>query len=446
MNEISGSAALIEKLGAKTALIGVIGLGYVGLPLCIAMVRNGLNTLGFDIDPEKPRALGDGQSYLKHIESNLIAEMNGTGRFAATTQFDRLSEPDVLVICVPTPLTRHREPNLSYLVETAEQIARHLRPGQMVVLESTTYPGTTDEILRPVLERGGLKADKDFFIAFSPEREDPGNEVYSTSTIPKVVGADNESAGAVAEAFYTIFIDKVVMVSGTRTAEMVKLTENIFRSVNIALVNELKIIADTMGIDIWEVIEGAKTKPFGFMPFYPGPGLGGHCIPIDPFYLSWKAKEFDLSTRFIELAGEINSSMPYRVVERLAQEMDRRFRKGLTDAKILISGIAYKKNVDDMRESPALKIISILERRGAIVSYYDPYVEEVPVTREHAELAGRKSEVWHAALASEYDAVLIVTDHDCFDYAAIVESAALIVDTRNACRKAGLKSDNLVQA
>jgi UDP-N-acetyl-D-glucosamine dehydrogenase len=350
------------------------------------------------------------------------------------------------VICVPTPLTRHREPDLSYLINTTKQIARRLRQGQMVVLESTTYPGTTDEVMRPILEAGGLKADEDFFLAFSPEREDPGNESYSTSTIPKVVGADTDQAREVAEAFYSIFIENVVVVSNTRTAEMAKLTENIFRSVNIAMVNEMKIIAEAMGIDIWEVIDAAKTKPFGFMPFYPGPGLGGHCIPIDPFYLTWKAKEYDLSTRFIELAGEINSAMPYRVVERLAHEMDARLGMGLSGARVLVGGIAYKKNVDDMRESPALKIIEILERRGAEVAFYDPFVPTIPTTRDHASFAGRESEAWHLELGGKHDAVLIVTDHDRVDYAALVEYAALVVDTRNACRRAGVFSNKVILA
>lgn len=436
----------MNKLVDKSAKVGVIGLGYVGLPFCIAAVRNGLTTLGFDIDVEKPKALAAGRSYLKHIDTSLISEINATGRFATTSDFDRLKEPDILVICVPTPLTRHREPDLSYLVDTTEQIARRLRPGQMVILESTTYPGTTDEVMRPILEAAGLRAGEDFFLCFSPEREDPGNELHTTSTIPKVVGADTDEARSVAEAFYAIFIENVVMVSNTRTAEMVKLTENIFRSVNIALVNEMKIIAEAMGIDIWEVIEAAKTKPFGYMPFYPGPGLGGHCIPIDPFYLTWKAKEYDVATRFIELAGEVNTSMPYRVVERLAQEMDVRLGKGLSGSKLLVGGIAYKKNVDDMRESPALKIIEILERRGARVSFFDPFVPKIPMTREHAELAGRESEGWHTELGADFDAVLIVTDHDGVDYAALVDHAALVVDTRNACRKAGVHSDKVALA
>lgn len=447
MTNVDASAILLERLSQKSAKIGVIGLGYVGLPLCLASVRKGLFTIGFDIDTEKCRTLLASQSYLKHIGNQDIADIIDTGRFEATSDFDRLAEPDILVICVPTPLTSHREPDLSYLIETSEQIAKRLRPGQMIVLESTTYPGTTDEIMRPILEKAsGLIANKDFFLAFSPEREDPGNESFTTSTIPKVVGADNDQARTVAESFYSIFIENVVVVSNTRTAEMVKLTENIFRSVNIALVNEMKVISDAMGIDIWEVIDAAKTKPFGFMPFYPGPGLGGHCIPIDPFYLSWKAREFDLSARFIELAGEINTSMPYRIVDVLAQSLDSKLAKGLNGAKILICGIAYKKNVDDMRESPALKIIELLEHRSATISFYDPFVPKIPMTREHADLAGRESVAWSDQITADYDVTLIITDHDDVDYAAIVEYAPLVIDTRNACRKAGVDTDNIVRA
>ncbi len=438
--------SLMQKLSDRTASVGILGLGYVGLPLCIATVKSGLKTIGFDIDPDKCDVLARGDSYLKHIDSALIKETVATGRFDATNDFDRLGEPDILVICVPTPLTRHREPDLSYLVTTTEEIAKRLRPGQMIILESTTYPGTTDEVMAPILEKAGLCANEDFFLAFSPEREDPGNESFSTSTIPKVVGADTDEARAIAEAFYSIFIDDVVMVSNTRTAETVKLMENIFRSVNIALVNEMKVISEAMGVDIWEVVDAAKTKPFGFMPFYPGPGLGGHCIPIDPFYLAWKAKEFDIATRFIELAGEINSAMPYRVVEVLHRALDQRLNKGLNGTRILIGGIAYKKNVDDMRESPALKIIEILEDRGAIVSFYDPFVPEIPMTREHAFLAGRKSQHWTDDLAGDFDATLIVTDHDSVNYEAIVKAAPLVVDTRNACRKAGVHSENVTAA
>lgn len=440
------SGGLIEKLTDRSARVGVVGLGYVGLPFCMAAAGKGLSTTGFDIDPDKCAALAAGRSYFEHIDDALVAEMVATGRFEATADFSRMSEMDIIVICVPTPLTRHREPDLSYLERTGEDIARSLRPGQMVVLESTTYPGTTEEVLRPILERSGLVAHEDFFLAFSPEREDPGNGAFTTSTIPKVVGADTDAEREIAETFYSIFIDKVVVASSTRTAEMVKLKENIFRSVNIALANEMKIVCEAMDIDIWEVIAAASTKPFGYMPFYPGPGLGGHCIPIDPFYLTWKAREFDISTRFIELAGEINSAMPQRVVERLAQALDAHAGKGLNGAKVLIAGIAYKKNVDDMRESPALKIIEILERRGARVAYFDPFVPVIPQTREHAELAGRKSVPWRADLAADYHAVLIVTDHDTVDYAALAAHAPLIVDTRNACRKAGVTAGRVVHA
>lgn len=440
------SGGLIEKLNSLDAQVGVVGLGYVGLPFCIAAAGKGLSTTGFDIDPDKCAALAAGRSYFEHIDDALVAEMVATGRFAATADFSRMSEMDVIVICVPTPLTRHREPDLSYLVRTGEDIVKSLRPGQMVILESTTYPGTTEEVLRPILERSGLAAHEDFFLAFSPEREDPGNGSFTTSTIPKVVGADTEVERQIAEAFYSIFIDKVVVVSSTRTAEMVKLKENIFRSVNIALANEMKIVCEAMDIDIWEVIAAASTKPFGYMPFYPGPGLGGHCIPIDPFYLTWKAREYDISTRFIELAGEINSAMPQRVVERLAAALDAHAGKGLNGAKVLIAGIAYKKNVDDMRESPALKIIEILERRGAKLAYFDPFVQEIPQTREHAELAGWTSVAWRADLAADYDAVLIVTDHDTVDYGALAAHAPVVVDTRNACRKAGVTAGRVFHA
>ncbi len=439
-------AELLSKLEDMTACVGVIGLGYVGLPFCMTTASRGLRTIGFDIDAAKCDYLAAGRSYLRHLSDDRIASLNATGRFSSTTEFNRLSEPDFIVICVPTPLTKNREPDLSYLTKTTESIARYLRPGQMIILESTTYPGTTDEVMLPILEATGLKVNTDFFIAFSPEREDPGNAAFKTSTIPKVVGANTQEARALAEAFYSVFINKVVMVSNTRTAEMVKLTENIFRSVNIALVNELKLICEPMDIDVWEVIAAAKTKPFGYMAFYPGPGLGGHCIPIDPFYLSWKAKEYDISTRFIELAGEINSAMPYRVVEKLARALDARSAKGLNGAKILISGIAYKKNVDDMRESPALKIIELLDDRGAIVSYFDPFVPSIPMTREHAKLAGRKSETWKDNLTSAFDATLIVTDHDSVDYGLMLRHAPLLVDTRNACRNAGVNSDLIVFA
>ena len=438
--------SLADRFRDKRGKVGVVGLGYVGLPICLAVAANGLEVIGFDIDPAKPAALNEGRSYLRHIPADLVATARASGNFTATSDFNRLSEPDALLVCVPTPLTAHLEPDLSYVVSTGESIAKHLRPGQIVILESTTYPGTTAEVLRPVLETSGLVCDKDFWIAFSPEREDPGNINFTTSQIPKVVGADNPAALEAAVAVYDNFVSKNVPVSSTRIAEAAKLTENIFRAVNIALVNELKIVFEPMGVDVWEVIDAAKTKPFGFMPFYPGPGLGGHCIPIDPFYLTWKAREFGVNTRFIELAGQINSAMPAHVVQKFAMAMDMRLKKGLNGARILMLGIAYKKNVDDMRESPALRLIELLEARGASVEFYDPFVPVIPPTREHASLSGRKSVAWSDRLASQYDAALIVTDHDGVDYRSLVKHSALVVDTRNACRRAGIDSETVVLA
>ncbi len=438
--------ALAKRLRAKESTIGVVGLGYVGLPICLAAVHSGLNVIGFDIDPMKPQFIGKGESYLQHIPGKSVKAAVETGRFSATNDFTRLSEPDAILVCVPTPLDAHLEPDLSFIEMTCEAIAKQLRRGQLIVLESTTYPGTTAEVMVPILEKSGLVCDKDFTVAFSPEREDPGNMNFSTSTIPKVVGADTAEALEAAVALYGNFIGTVVPVTSARVAEAVKLTENIFRSVNIALVNELKVIFSAMNIDVWEVIDAAKTKPFGFMPFYPGPGLGGHCIPIDPFYLSWKAREFGVVTRFIELAGEINANMPRHVIDILALALDKSFRKGLNGSKILVLGVAYKKNVDDMRESPALRLIDLLEARGSIVEFYDPFVPVIPHTREHANLTGRKSVPWSATIGNGYDAVLIATDHDIVDYAALVESSALVVDSRNACRKAGVNSPKVTLA
>jgi UDP-N-acetyl-D-glucosamine dehydrogenase len=429
---------LLGRLRSKTAVIGVIGLGYVGLPICLAAGHAGLRVIGFDIDPAKPEAINRGASYLKHIPAAQIGALTSSGRLSATADFGRLPEADVLLICVPTPLTAHLEPDLSFIEQTGRTIAHHLRRGQLVILESTTYPGTTTEILRPILEASGLVCDRDFFLAFSPEREDPGNIEFSTSKIPKVVGADDPVAQEAAMALYSHFVTRTVGVSSSATAEAVKLTENIFRAVNIALVNELKVIYEAMGVDVWEVIDAAKTKPFGFMPFYPGPGLGGHCIPIDPFYLTWKAREYGIATRFIELAGQINSAMPNHVVQRLALALDSRRAKGLNGSRILVLGVAYKKNVDDTRESPSLRLMEILEGRGAIVDFHDPHVPVIPATREHKTLTGRRGQSWRLDLAKDYDAVLIVTDHDDVDYAAVVAHAQLVVDTRNACRRAGV--------
>ncbi|SDR64013.1 UDP-N-acetyl-D-glucosamine dehydrogenase [Rhizobiales bacterium GAS113] len=437
---------LEARLKRKEALIGVIGLGYVGLPLCVAACESGLKVLGFDTDPRKSAAIGEGQSYLSHIPSERISPLSERGILSATADFSRLGEPDALLICVPTPLTRHLEPNLSFVISSGKQVAKYLRRGQLVVLESTTYPGTTLEVLRPILESSGLRCDRDFFLAFSPEREDPGNPDFSTSRIPKVIGADCKEAQDVAAALYDNFVTKTIKVLSTATAEAVKLTENIFRAVNIALVNELKIVYAAMGIDIWEVIEAAKTKPFGYMPFYPGPGLGGHCIPIDPFYLTWKAKEYGITTRFIELAGQVNSSMPQYVVNELARAIDTTSGKGLRGARILIMGVAYKKNVDDTRESPGLRLMEMLEARGAKIGYYDPFVPVIPEMREHKTLSGRHSEEWRPSAFSSYDVILIVTDHDVVDYVALANSANLIVDTRNACRRAGVTASHVVPA
>ncbi|MBB4200295.1 UDP-N-acetyl-D-glucosamine dehydrogenase [Rhodoblastus sphagnicola] len=430
----------------KRGRLGVIGLGYVGLPICLAAARAGLDVIGFDIDKAKPEALRRNESYLKHIDAAAVTAAVESGRFQATSDLALLSEADALLICVPTPLTAHLDPDLSYVVKTAEMIAEILRPGQIVILESTTYPGTTEDVVRPILEQGGLKVGEDILLAFSPEREDPGNERFSSATIPKVVGADDELSLAAVTAVYDAFVERTVQVSSSRVAEAVKLTENIFRAVNIALVNELKLVYEPMGVDVWEVIDAAKTKPFGFMPFYPGPGLGGHCIPIDPFYLTWKAREYGMATRFIELAGQINSAMPQHVVNRLAQALDMHSERGLNGARVLVLGVAYKKNVDDMRESPALKLIELVEARGAKTEFYDPFVSLIPPTREHAALSGRRSLPWSAALAGGYDATLIVTDHDTVDYRAIVDCAPLVVDTRNACRRFGVQSSKIVLA
>jgi UDP-N-acetyl-D-glucosamine dehydrogenase len=440
------AAALLDRLRAKTAVIGVIGLGYVGLPLSLTLAEAGVNVLGFDIDPAKPKAIAEGRTYLKQFSSERIAAVSSLGTLSATSDMERLSESNVILICVPTPLTKHLEPDLSYVTRTAEAIAARLRPGQLVVLESTTYPGTTREVLKPILEKTGLICGKDVFLAFSPEREDPGNQIHTTATIPKVVGADDEASRALACAVYESYGGRTVPVSTAATAEAVKITENIFRAVNIALVNELKIIYQRMGINIWEVIEAAKTKPFGFMPFYPGPGLGGHCIPIDPYYLTWKAKEYEISTKFIELAGQVNSAMPDHVVQALARALDARFKKGLNGSRILLLGIAYKKNVDDLRESPSLRLIEKLEALGASVDYFDPFFPVIPQTREHSALAGRESIVWNLSAVAEYDAVLIATDHDGIDYRALAAHARLVLDTRNACAKAQGNPSNVVLA
>lgn len=442
MNQISGLGALssqfISKLEAKESTIAVIGLGYVGLPLILSFNHAGHSVLGFDVNQNLVDQLKAGESRIAHIKSAAVQKMVDTGRFDATTDFSQISRADAILICVPTPLNHHREPDLSFISETAKTIAPHLKAGQLIVLESTTYPGTTQEVLKPLLEEGsGLVGDKDFIVAFSPEREDPANPDFNTTTIPKVVGAATPEGEAMAAALYELIIKQVVRVTSPDTAEAVKLTENIFRAVNIALVNELKLIFDDMGVDVWEVIDAAATKPFGFMPFYPGPGLGGHCIPIDPFYLTWKAREYGHHTRFIELAGEINMAMPTHVVSKLGEALSERQKKALNGSKVLVVGIAYKKNVDDMRESPSLTIIELLQDKGAEVDYHDPHIPEIISTREHIQLAGMKSVDWTPENLASYDSVLIATNHDCIDWNSLGEHAKLIIDSRNAMKDVG---------
>ncbi len=426
--------------------VGIIGLGYVGLPLSLQFARSSVQVIGFDIDPAKIVELTAGRSYIRHIPATEIAGAVGAGRFAATTDFSRIREVDGVIICVPTPLNRNREPDISYILKTAEAIAPHLQRGQVIILESTTYPGTTEEDLLPVLEKGsGLKAGVDFHLAFSPEREDPGNPASVVAKIPKVIGGLTPACLEKACAIYGRSIQTLVPVSSCRAAEATKLLENIFRSVNIALVNELKVVYGAMGIDIWEVIRAAKTKPFGYMPFYPGPGLGGHCIPIDPFYLTWKAREFGLSTRFIELAGEINTSMPAWVVHKVGEALNR-VRRPVNGSRILILGLSYKANVDDDRESPSYVLLERLHALGAEVAYHDPYVPVIRPTREHPQWAGHTSVPWTEESIRSFDAVLISTAHACVNYRELADWASVIIDTRNAMADIPTRPGQVVQA
>jgi UDP-N-acetyl-D-glucosamine dehydrogenase len=428
----------LEKIKDKKVLVGIIGLGYVGLPLVLRFTEVGFKVLGFDTDAQKVERLNRGESYIKYIPSSRLAELVQTAdgrRFEATNDMDRLGEPDVLIICVPTPLTRRREPDLQYVEATARLIAASLRPGQLISLESTTYPGTTEELVLPILQTRGGEVGKDFYLVFSPEREDPGNTKYEVKTIPKVVGGITPACLEHGVALYGQVVEQVIPVSSTQAAELSKLLENIYRAVNIALVNELKMLCLRMGVDIFEVIEASKSKPFGFQAFYPGPGLGGHCIPIDPFYLTWKAREYDFSTRFIELAGEINSSMPYFVVQRVTQALGRQ-EKALKGAKILLLGLAYKKDVDDPRESPALKIMELLRDEGAEVSYNDPYIPQCRGGRHYPDLLMTSVPLTDQVLKGA-DCVLLLTDHSAYDYAWIASQAPLIVDTRNAFKGQG---------
>lgn len=441
---------LIERLESRQGTVGIIGLGYVGLPLAATFAEGGFSVIGFDVDAVKIDALRAGRSYIRHVPAARLQPLlrtqpaePGAAAFFPTTDYSVLTRCDAILICVPTPLTENREPDLSFVVATTEAIARHLRRGQLVVLESTTYPGTTDEVVRPLLEAGGLHVGTDFHLAFSPEREDPNNPQFNTRTIPKLVGGCTPQCAKVAAALYGAVLERIVPVSSARVAEAAKLLENIYRSVNIALVNELKVLFDRMGLDVWEVIEAAATKPFGFTPFYPGPGLGGHCIPIDPFYLTWKARQYELATRFIELAGEVNHAMPAFVIEKLMDALNQR-RRSLNGARVLVVGVAYKRDLDDTRESPALKIIDLLLRKGAEVAYHDPYVPMLKRSRHYD--FNLRSVPLNPTELQRTDAVVIVTDHSGVDYKLIVGASPLVIDTRNATRSIAEGREKIVRA
>jgi UDP-N-acetyl-D-glucosamine dehydrogenase len=434
---------LLAKIANRSAVVGVIGLGYVGLPLLAAFERAGFRCIGFDIDPAKIEAISRGENYLKHLGESLIRDIRAAGRFDATADFARLSEPDAILICVPTPLGQHREPDLSFIDKTAAEVARNLRPGQLVVLESTTYPGTTRENVLPVMQAGGLRCGKDFFLAFSPEREDPGRKDASTQSIPKLVGGIDDLSGKIAAALYQAAIQHVIPVASAEIAEAAKLLENIYRAVNIALVNEMKMVLTAMGIDIWQVIAAAATKPFGFQPFYPGPGLGGHCIPIDPYYLTWKAQEVGMPTRFIELAGEINHNMPDYVVQRTTLALNER-GKAVRGSKILVLGLAYKPDIDDVRESPSFVLIEKLTHLGAAVEYNDPHVPATHRMRHH-DLHMRSASLTAQSLRT-YDCVVIATHHSAYDWQMIADHANLIIDTRGVMRTTKGRRDHIVPA
>lgn len=435
MMKTAAATSLLDAIRTRQARAGVIGLGYVGLPLAVELARAGFRTTGIDLDTEKVQAINAGTSYIDDVPSAQVGKLRAGGRLSASADFDVLHELDTVNICVPTPLRKTKDPDLSYIVAAAEEIAKRLRPGMLVILESTTYPGTTEELVAPILERGGLRAGEDFFIAFSPERIDPGNPTFGTHNVPKVVGGLNEESTQLAKELYGAAIASIVPVSSPRVAEMVKLLENTFRAVNIGLVNELALMCDRLGIDVWEVVRAAATKPFGFMPFYPGPGLGGHCIPVDPFYLSWKARQSGFEARFIELAGAVNGAMPHYVVSLVADALNA-VRLPLNDSRVLVAGIAYKRDVDDIRESPALDLLGLLRARGAKLSYSDPHVPSLSgrlwhdgIDLEHVDLATVRSEA--------FDCAVIVTDHSAFDYAHLQRVAKVVVDTRNAIASPG---------
>jgi len=441
-----GLSEQLERIKNKTFTVGIIGLGYVGLPLMWTFHKKGMPVLGFDVDKKKVDCVKNGTPYIKHLGDEMMGKLAKSDICDATTDFSRMQEADALLMCVPTPLNHHREPDMEYVEKTTRTVAEHLREGQLVILESTTYPGTTEDLIIPILEeKSGLKSGEDFYVAYSPEREDPGNPDFNTSKIPKVVGGHGNEALMLACAMYDTAIVQTVPVSNTKTAEAVKLTENIFRSVNIAMVNELKVIYAAMGIDVHEVLDAAGTKPFGFMKFTPGPGLGGHCILIDPFYLTWKAREVEQPTRFIELAGEINTNMPRYVVQRTLEALNYH-KKSLNGSKVLLIGLAYKPNVDDDRESPTYKLMELYEEMGAEVSFYDPYVPEIKPSREYSQYAGRTSVEWDEEIISDFDAVVISTDHDNIDYRELAKWSDCIVDSRNAMKEVGSKEGQVFKA
>ena len=427
---MSDPVSLRDRIANRSARVGVVGLGYVGLPLAVEFARAGFATTGIDLDVRKVDAVNRGTSYIPDVPAGDVARLVGDGRLRATTDFAAVAELDTINICVPTPLRKTKDPDMSYIVSAVEQIAKYLHPGTLVILESTTYPGTTEEVVRPMLEATGLRADADFFLAFSPERVDPGNPTFNTRNVPKVVGGVGAESTVLASMLYGAAIDTIVPVSSTQSAEMVKLLENTFRMVNIGLVNEIALMCDRLGIDVWEVVNAAATKPFGFMPFYPGPGLGGHCIPIDPFYLSWKAKQFGFDPRFIELAGQVNGAMPHFVVEKVADALNSR-QKAINGSTILVLGLAYKKDIDDIRESPSLDVMTLLHQKGARLKYADPHVPTLAARAWHGGFELRSEALTADALA-DADCVVVLTDHSSIDYEMVAKSAALIVDTRNA--------------
>jgi UDP-N-acetyl-D-glucosamine dehydrogenase len=448
MNRIQTSAEqyATQLPHTDSVVVAVVGLGYVGLQLCLSAGKAGHQVIGIDVDPVRCKMIANGDSYLSHISSSDITQLLVENRLMTTTDYSHAMAADVILICVPTPLTPQLEPDLSFIKAAVSEVAKFLRKGHLIILESTTYPGTTDEVIEPELEKSGLLSGRDFHLAYSPERENPGDNTYKSVAVPKVVGANCPLATDMAVKFYRSIYSEVVEVASTKIAEAVKLTENTFRHVNIGLINELKMVFDRMGIDIWDVVAAAKTKPFGFMPFYPGPGVGGHCIPVDPHYLSWKAREYRMPVRFIDVAWQVNTSMPQYVLDKLSHALDRAQKKTLGASKILLIGIAYKKNIGDVRESPGFHLLRILNEKGASVDFYDPFVEHIPDTTEFGHYSGLASVDWNEDAFASYDATIIVTDHDSLNLSSLVRASHLIIDTRNACRSAGIVADHIISA